>query len=52
MSISGAFGLSVFSEDNDEIYTWDPTYDITVNGVESEDTTEGPSVLMKTAATP
>jgi hypothetical protein len=48
MGISGAFGLSVFSEEDDEIYIWDPTYAITVNGVTvaSDDTTttEGPTV--------
>lgn len=44
MDISGAFGLSIFTELNKEIYTWDPTYAVTVNGKSSTSVSEGPCV--------
>lgn len=52
MGVSGAFGLSVFSELNDETYTWDPEYYVTVNGAFDDDVSQGPAVQMKTPARP
>jgi len=52
MDYTDAFGLSIYSDSNDEIYSWDNTSAPTVNGVTSTAISAGPVVKMSTAATP
>lgn len=39
-----AFGLAVFSYDDEEIYTWNTTFNVTLNGKLSTDVTSGPRI--------
>ena len=52
MDYTGQFGITIYSASNQEIYTWDPTAAITVNGVTSTAVTSGPVIRMSTAASP
>lgn len=52
MDNTGAFGLSIYSVSNEEIYSWNTTYALTVNGATSTAITAGPAVKMSRAATP
>lgn len=54
MNYTEAFQVSIFSKYNDELYSWNQTFNetITVNGVFSKAVTSGPCVKMSTPATP
>lgn len=52
MGATSAFDLKVYSSSDDEIYTWNNTYSITVNALTSSAVTSGPSIQMSEPATP
>ena len=54
VEVTEAFGLSIYSSDRTEIYTWDNTYALTKNGetVTDGSITEGPTIELSVAATP
>jgi hypothetical protein len=53
MVATGAFSLSVYSDSNDEIYSWNTTAGPTVNGVSLPSVvTDGPSIQLSEVASP
>jgi len=53
MSSTGAFGISIYSDEDQEIYSWNNTFVLSLNGnTVTSGITEGPAVKMSTAATP
>ena len=54
IQVTEAFGLSIYSKEREEIYTWNKTYAPTKNGeaVTDGNITEGPTIELSLAATP